>query len=128
MKPNYYILNLILKRLKMNIAINNKKTKQWVLYIITISLQAWAFISNPFRKNKITHLFFYSNDQDGVIEGMFYSPYSPYWSYMEPKPDTYIKGRKYSEMREIGKGFSNWEDAVIVGVGGHSDVRLNKTQ
>lgn len=97
------------------IAINNKRTKQWILYIVTISLQGWAFLTNPFRKNKVTHLFFYSNEQYNIgLMPMIGMP---------PKKDTFIKNKKYSEMREIGKGFSNWEDAIIVGIGGYNDVR-----
>jgi hypothetical protein len=97
------------------IALNNKKTKQWILSIVTILLQGWAFISNPFRKNKITHLFFWSNNQGNIGSEMFMLD-------MSQKKDTYIKNKRYSEMREIGSGFSNWEDAVIVGIGGYNDV------
>jgi hypothetical protein len=98
------------------IYINNVKTKRWVLSIITILLQCWVFLLNPFRKNKITHLFFWSKKQDTLSK-------EAGWFDMRPKKDTYIKGKKYSEMREIGRGYSNWGDAIIVGIGGYSDVR-----
>lgn len=90
-----------------------KNTKALRLHIVIISLQCWAFVTNPFRKNRVTHVFYYSEKQLHCCDGFF----------MYPKPDVRFKGKPYTEMREFKHGFSGWDDAKIVGIGGYSDVR-----
>jgi hypothetical protein len=98
---------------KLNI--NNVKTSKWKLSLITFLLKSFSYTVNLFIKKKYTHLFFYSEQQDKI--GLNVYPYE--------KHITYVNGIEYSEMREIGKGFSNWDDAKIVGIGSYKDITYN---
>jgi len=93
-----------------------EKTKALRLHIVTISLQLWALITNHFRKNRATHVFYFSEKQLHCCDGFFKFD-------RMPNPDVRFKGKPYTEMREFKHGFSNWDDAKIVGIGGYSDVR-----
>ena len=63
-----------------------------------------------------THYFFYSEKQDERQKEFI-------WHHMESP--TYFKGHPYTEMREIGKGWPDWDDAVYLGAGTFLDIQHN---
>ena len=70
-----------------------------------------------YRNKEANHVFWYSKKQYKILTDTY--PSNP---FVQGRP--LFKGNKYSEMREIGKGICNWDDAVIVGVGGVEDVTM----
>ncbi len=69
-------------------------------------VMAYYMLLKYFSFGKITHLFFYSKKQKQL------------GGYNK------VKGKEYTEMRRIGKGFSNFGDAKIVGCGGYGDIEF----
>jgi len=94
-----------------------KKTKKLRLHIIVMSLQCWEFISNPFRKNRATHVFYFSEEQLHCCDGLFMLDGMP-------ESDARFKGKPYTEMRDFKYGVSNWDDAKVVGIGGYNDITI----
>lgn len=100
----------------------NNKSKKWKLLSFTILAKILAFVVNLFKKNKITHLFFYSSEQHSRLTSNFYSGHFEHYRYNR------VKGKVYTEMREIGQGYSNFEDAKIVAIGGYNDITFHDTR
>lgn len=89
-------------------------------------LRNYARIHNIFasKNNRLEFYFFFSRKQD---DGNF--------DYDKPKNKNYFKGSEYSEMCSIFKryehldnkrGWSNWDDAILLGMGNHNDIAFNK--
>jgi len=91
--------------------------KQLNLCIVSISLRWYRIMYWLKNGVKATHIFFYSKNQDNIKLSF---DYDPFFSKM---PEVSFNGKKYSEMREFKHGNqSNWDDAIIVGVGTIADV------
>lgn len=70
--------------------------------------------------NDCTHYFFYSEKQEERI-------YWPLWmsrGLKEDNPLPTFKGNPYTDMREIGTGWSDWDDAVYLGAGTIEDAAV----
>ena len=74
------------------------------------------------KESKATHVFYFSKRQMKIVRSE-----SDSFSKMIGAPELVgnqpsFNGAPYSEMREFKCGFSNFDDAVIVGIGSISDV------
>lgn len=93
-------------------------SKKWKLYIVSISLQLWASLITLFTGRKITHAFYYSQEQKNRLEHVLNI-------FSEISKDIHIntfKGREYTEMRELKHGWSNFKDSKLIGFGSYSDI------
>ena len=81
-----------------------------------------VFIYNLFSSEKATHTFFYSKQQQEVIDSDI--PFSDF-ERLAPKGFTTYKGVRYTEMKGFKYGYkSNWDDAVILGFGSDKDIKF----
>jgi hypothetical protein len=98
-------------------------SKQWKLYVVSISLQVWAFMINLFTSRKVTHGFYYSESQKEIAKE--HLEVDMFIGTLRPKPVTNFGGKEYTEMRALEYGWCNWKDSKLVGLGSIADVRLD---
>lgn len=96
-------------------------SKQWKLYIVSISLQAWAFLITLFTGREITHGFYYSDSQKEISKQ--HDDFTMFPELPRKKPVTTFDGKEYTEMRSLEHGWCNWKDSKLVGLGSIADVR-----
>ena len=97
---------------------------QWKLYVVSISLQACAFLITLFTGRKVTHEFYYSESQKKIAlehleMDMF--PKMPRHRHV-----TTFGNKEYTEMRGLEHGWCNWKDSKLVGLGSIADVRVGQ--
>jgi hypothetical protein len=83
----------------------------------TFILYVRAYLIHLRTGKEITHVFYFSKKQDEVGYGWI----ARNDNIKSPRTCTF-RGVPYSEMRELKYGWSNWEDARIVGFGSDNDV------
>ena len=99
----------------------HSNSKQWKLYVVSISLQAWAFVITLFTGRKVTHGFYYSESQKVIAKEHLEMDMFP--EMPRPKHVTTFGGKEYTEMRGLEHGWCNWKDSKLVGLGSIADVR-----
>lgn len=87
---------------------------KWKIYVVSISLQIYAWVLSKIQRREITHAFYYSERQANL----------PYVNVNGPT----FKGEKYSEMRGLEYGWSTYPDAKLIGFGSSDDVKFNRNK
>lgn len=83
----------------------------WKLWLVSMSMQIYAWILSKITGRKMTHGFYYSKKQRG------------------DSPSIYLfRGKVYSEMRELKHGWCNWKDSKLVGIGSDSDLEFQNVK
>ena len=97
-------------------------SKRWKLYVVSISLQVWAFFISLFTGRKVTHGFYYSETQKRI--SLEHLDMDIFPDMPKPKHITTFGGKEYTEMRGLEHGWCNWEDSKLVGLGSIADVQI----
>lgn len=74
-------------------------------------------ICRLFGYKKITHAFYYNHKQKNINYDWVYG--------IEKTSINKFKGKEYTEMKEFNYGWSNWDDAILIGIGTYSDITIN---
>ncbi|KKN88688.1 hypothetical protein LCGC14_0245790 [marine sediment metagenome] len=84
----------------------------------------YARFYKRFIDSEVTHYFFYSKKQERKDYSLGYNWSTPWLPARNSL--IYFKGMSYTEMKEIGHGWSNYCDVRLVGLGSLKDINVLK--